>query len=26
VPMVEAMVSLVLADHLLRQQGQCSLW
>ncbi|QEY32235.1 chorismate synthase [Synechococcus sp. RSCCF101] len=25
VPMVEAMVSLVLADHLLRQQGQCSL-
>ena len=26
VPMVEAMVSLVLADHLLRQQGQCNLW
>ncbi len=26
VPMVEAMVSLVLADHLLRQRGQCSLW
>ena len=26
VPMVEAMVNLVLADHLLRQQGQCSLW
>lgn len=26
VPMVEAMVSLVLCDHLLRQQGQCSLW
>lgn len=26
VPMVEAMVCLVLADHLLRQQGQCSLW
>ncbi|MCT0214088.1 MULTISPECIES: chorismate synthase [unclassified Synechococcus] len=26
VPMVEAMVSLVLADHLLRQQAQCSLW
>ena len=25
VPMVEAMVNLVLADHLLRQQGQCSL-
>ena len=25
VPMVEAMVTLVLADHLLRQQGQCSL-
>ena len=24
VPMVEAMVALVLADHLLRQQGQCS--
>ena len=24
VPMVEAMVSLVLADHLLRQKGQCS--
>ena len=23
---VEAMVPLVLADHLLRQQGQCSLW
>jgi len=23
--MVEAMVALVLADHLLRQQGQCSL-
>jgi chorismate synthase len=26
VPMVEAMVSLVLTDHLLRQRGQCSLW
>ena len=26
VPMVEAMVALVLADHLLRHQGQCSLW
>ncbi|AAP99299.1 MULTISPECIES: chorismate synthase [Prochlorococcus] len=26
VPMVEAMVSIVLADHLLRQRGQCSLW
>jgi chorismate synthase len=26
VPMVEAMVALVLADQLLRQQGQCSLW
>lgn len=26
VPMVEAMVALVLADHLLRQRGQCSLW
>ena len=26
VPMVEAMVALVLADHLLLQQGQCSLW
>jgi chorismate synthase len=26
VPMVEAMVALVLADHLLRQQGQCSLY
>ncbi|MEA5417096.1 chorismate synthase [Synechococcus sp. BA-132 BA5] len=26
VPMVEAMVALVLADHLMRQQGQCSLW
>jgi chorismate synthase len=26
VPMVEAMVALVLADHLLKQQGQCSLW
>ena len=26
VPMVEAMVALVLADHLLRQQGQCNLW
>ncbi|HIK57134.1 MAG TPA: chorismate synthase [Synechococcales cyanobacterium M55_K2018_004] len=26
VPMVEAMVALVLCDHLLRQQGQCSLW
>ncbi len=25
VPMVEAMVALVLADHLLRQQGQCSI-
>jgi chorismate synthase len=23
VPMVEAMVALVLVDHLLRQQGQC---
>jgi chorismate synthase len=23
VPMVEAMVALVLCDHLLRQQGQC---
>jgi chorismate synthase len=26
VPMVEAMVALVLADHLLRQHGQCCLW
>ena len=26
VPMAEAMVALVLADHLLRQQGRCSLW
>ncbi len=26
VPMVEAMVALVLSDHLLRQQAQCSLW
>ncbi len=26
VPMAEAMVALALADHLLRQQGQCSLW
>jgi chorismate synthase len=26
VPLVEAMVALVLADHLLRQQGQCSLY
>ncbi len=26
VPMVEAMVALVLADHVLRQQGQCNLW
>jgi chorismate synthase len=26
VPMVEAMVALVLADHLLRQRGQCSLY
>ena len=26
VPMVEAMVSIVLVDHLLRQKGQCSLW
>ena len=26
VPMVEAMVALVLADQLLRQQGQYSLW
>lgn len=26
VPMVEAMVALVLADHLVRQQGQCSLF
>ena len=26
VPRVEAMVALVLADHLLRQQGQCSLY
>jgi chorismate synthase len=24
VPMVEAMMALVLADHLLRQRGQCS--
>ena len=26
VPMVEAMVSIVLADHLLRHKGQCSIW
>ena len=26
VPMVEAMVALVLCDHLLRHQGQCSLF
>ncbi len=26
VPMVESMVAIVLADHLLRNQGQCSLW
>ncbi len=26
VPMVEAMVAIVLADHLLLQQGQCGLW
>ncbi|KGG13141.1 MULTISPECIES: chorismate synthase [Prochlorococcus] len=26
VPMVESMVALVLADHLLKQKGQCSLW
>jgi chorismate synthase len=26
VPMVEAMVALVLCDHLLRHQGQCNLW
>ena len=26
VPMVEAMVAIVLADHLLRQQAQCTLW
>ena len=26
VPMVEAMMAIVLCDHLLRQQGQCSLW
>ncbi|OLP20341.1 chorismate synthase [Leptolyngbya sp. 'hensonii'] len=26
VPMVEAMVALVLCDHLLRQQGQCTLF
>ncbi|UIE39046.1 chorismate synthase [Leptodesmis sichuanensis] len=26
VPMVEAMMALVLCDHLLRQQGQCSLF
>ena len=26
VPMVEAKLALVLADHLLLQQGQCSLW
>ncbi len=26
VPMVEAMVSIVLADHLLRHKGQCSGW
>jgi chorismate synthase len=26
VPMVEAMMALVLCDHLLRHQGQCRLW
>ena len=26
VPMVESMVALVLADHVLRQRGQCSFW
>nr|YP_009530783.1 chorismate synthase [Paulinella micropora]AXY63472.1 chorismate synthase [Paulinella micropora] len=26
VPMVDSMVALVLADHVLRQQGQCKLW
>ncbi len=26
IPMVEAMVAIVLADHLLRQQGQCGFW
>ncbi len=26
VPMVEAMVAIVLTDHLLRNKGQCSLW
>lgn len=26
VPMVEAMVALVLCDHLLRHRGQCTLW
>ena len=26
VPMVEAMMALVLCDHLLRDQGQCRLW
>ncbi len=26
VPMVEAMVAIVLVDHLLRQQGQCTSW
>ncbi len=26
VPMVEAMVSIVLADHLLKHHGQCGLW
>ncbi len=26
VPMVESMVAIVLADHLLRQNGQCNIW
>ncbi len=26
VPMVESMVALVLVDHLLRHQGQCTIW
>ncbi len=26
IPMVEAMVAIVLADHLLRQHGQCNIW
>ncbi len=26
IPMVESMVAIVIADHLLRQKGQCSLW